>query len=297
MPITKAGKTSFSALIKGKLADYAALTKLRLSSLVIFSAVIGYLMAAGPIEFMPLSALCLGGFLVTGASNTINQIIERDIDKLMTRTANRPLPTGRISTLEAALAAGLMGVAGIFMISAFSTIAGLLSAISLMSYAFIYTPLKRIHPIAVFIGAIPGALPTAIGYVFAAGQIDQLAILLFAIQFFWQFPHFWAIAWVAYDDYLKAGIMLLPSPSGKSKASAAHAMLFTAMLIPVGFLMYDLNFVGMWGTIAITLFGLVFLSQSVMFWHKPSDKTARSLMFGSFAYLPLVLLAMVIDKI
>jgi protoheme IX farnesyltransferase len=297
MSVSKATKSSWSVRLKLKLADYAALTKFRLSSLVLFSAVIGYFMGASSVEFLPLTALCVGGFLVTGASNTINQIIERDIDKLMTRTANRPLPTGRVSGLEASLAAGLMGVGGIFLISSFSVIAGLLSAISLMTYAFIYTPLKRVHPIAVFVGAIPGALPTAIGYVFVTGTIDKLAILLFAIQFFWQFPHFWAIAWVSFEDYLKAGIMLLPSPSGKTKASAAHAMLFTAMLIPVGFMMYDLNFVGLLGTIIITLCGLLFLAQSVVFWMKPSDKTAKALMFGSFAYLPFTLLALVIDKV
>lgn len=186
-----------------KVSDYAMLGKFRLSFLVVFSAVIGYVFGSTiGISLASIFWLALGGMLVTAASNAINQIIEKDIDKLMSRTQNRPLAAERMNVLEAIMAAGAFGIGGILILTTqFNATAGVLSAISLLSYAFVYTPLKRVSSIAVFVGAIPGALPPMIGYVCATGQIDFIAIVLFSTQFIWQFPHFWSIAWVQYDDY------------------------------------------------------------------------------------------------
>ena len=219
--------------------------------------------------------------MVVGASNTINQIIERDIDKLMARTQNRPLPAERMNTIEAILAAGVMGIAGILVLTYFfNPISGVLAAISLLSYAFIYTPLKRISSIAVFVGAIPGALPPMIGYVCATGRIDFVAVLLFSIQFLWQFPHFWAIAWVLFDDYKKAGIMLLPSASGKTRMSAIHNVIYCAVLLIVSMIPYFFNMVNLVGSIFIAGAGIMFLVMAYNHYRKCDDASAKMLMFG-----------------
>jgi len=282
-----------------KLGDYAMLAKFRLSFLVVFSAVIGYLFAAPLfISFTNILLLAIGGMLVTGASNAINQVIERDIDKLMARTQSRPLPTERMNVLEAILAAGLMGIGGILVLTYFfNPTAGVLSAISLLIYAFVYTPLKRVTPVAVFVGAIPGALPPMIGYVCATGSIDFVAVILFSIQFLWQFPHFWSIAWIQYEDYKKAGIMLLPSASGKTRMSAIQNVIYCTMLLVVSMIPYFFNMVGAIGNVFIAAAGVVFLWMAWQHYHKCDDKTARVLMFGSFLYLPVVQLALAIGKI
>lgn len=297
---TKSIEFSWRLAISAKLRDYAQLTKMRLSFLVVFSAVIGYLLGftGVAVSYTHLLILSLGGILVTGASNAINQIIERDIDKLMTRTASRPLPSSRMNHLEAAIAAGAMGISGIVLIAYFfNSTAGVLSAISLLSYAFVYTPLKRVSPIAVFVGAIPGALPTTIGYVCANGTFDYTAVLLFTIQFLWQFPHFWAIAWVQYEDYKKAGIMLLPSASGKTRNSAIQNVIYSFMLLLVSVVPYFVNIVGLVGTGVIFVTGLMFLWLAIQHVRYCDDASAKKLMFGSFIYLPVVQLAMVIDKV
>jgi len=291
-------KRGAAGYLSQKVSDYAMLTKFRLSFLVVFSAVIGFLFAGGAISVTLVFWLSLGGTLVTGASNAINQIIEKDIDKLMKRTENRPLTTGRMSTLEAILAAGVLGIVGILILTIqFNPIAGVLSAISLLTYAFVYTPLKRIHPIAVFVGAIPGALPPMIGYVCATGVIDFTAVLLFSIQFIWQFPHFWAIAWVQYEDYLKAGIMLLPSSTGKTKQSAINNVVYCVALLLVSVMPYFFNMVRLTGTIFIAAAGVMFLWMAVSHYFKVDDKSAKLLMFGSFIYLPVVQLALVFGKL
>lgn len=287
------------SFLSQKISDYAMLTKFRLSFLVVFSAVIGYMFAVnGLYNITHLFWLALGGSLVTGASNAINQIIERDIDKLMSRTQNRPLAAERMSVLEAILAAGVFGISGIILLATvFNPIAGVLSAISLLTYAFIYTPLKRIHPIAVFVGAIPGALPPMIGYVCATGRVDFIAIVLFSIQFVWQFPHFWSIAWVQFEDYLKAGIMLLPSATGKTRQSAIQNVSYCVLLLVVSLIPYFYNLVGFASTVVMVAAGVVFLGMAWNHYKACEDKTARVLMFGSFLYLPVVQLALVLGKI
>jgi protoheme IX farnesyltransferase len=286
------------AIISQKIKDYAMLAKLRLSFLVVFSAVIGYLFGVtGFYSITSLFWVALGGLLVTGASNTINQIIEKDIDRLMARTQNRPLPAERMNTLEAILAAGIMGIAGILILTYFfNPISGVLAAVSLLTYAFIYTPLKRVSSVAVFVGAIPGALPPMIGYVCATGRIDFVAILLFSLQFLWQFPHFWAIAWVQFEDYKKAGIMLLPSASGKTRMSALQNVIYCSVLLVVSMLPYFLNMVGPIANIFIAAVGVMFLYLAINHYRKCEDATAKMLMFGSFIYLPVMQLALVFGK-
>jgi protoheme IX farnesyltransferase len=282
-----------------KVSDYAMLGKFRLSFLVVFSAVIGYVFGSTVgISLANIFWLALGGMLVTAASNAINQIIEKDIDKLMSRTQNRPLAAERMNALEAIMAAGAFGIGGILILTTqFNATAGVLSAISLLSYAFVYTPLKRVSSIAVFVGAIPGALPPMIGYVCATGQIDFIAIVLFSTQFIWQFPHFWSIAWVQYDDYLKAGIMLLPSSSGKTRMSSVHSVIYCLILLLVSMIPYFMGLVGMIGNTVTIAVGVVFLYMAWNHYRACDDKSARVLMFGSFLYLPIMQLALVLDKI
>jgi protoheme IX farnesyltransferase len=286
-------------LIAQKVRDYAMLAKFRLSFLVVFSAVIGYVFGVtGFYNIAHLFWLALGGALITGASNAINQVIEKDIDRLMARTQNRPLPAERMHVTEAIVSAGLMGVTGIAIITYFfNPTAGVLSAISLLLYAFVYTPLKRVSPVAVFVGAIPGALPPMIGYVCATGKIDFTAVVLFSAQFIWQFPHFWSIAWIQYDDYKKAGIMLLPSASGKTRMSAIQNVIYCSVLLVVSMMPYFFNMVGWFANIFIAGAGVMFLWMAWNHYRKCDDRAARILMFGSFLYLPVMQLALVLGKI
>lgn len=287
---------SFGKWLAGKLKDYHMLVKFRLSFIVVFSAGIGYLFSGGAQSDFLL--FILGGFLITAASNAINQIIESETDKLMTRTADRPLPTGRMQATEAIFAAGLMAVAGIALLWwQFNSLSALLGALSLISYAFLYTPMKRVSNVAVFIGAFPGAMPPLIGGAAANGSITDIALLLFCVQFVWQFPHFWSIAWVACEDYAKAGFHLLPSVKGRSKTSAAHILIYSILLIPVSLLMYMLDITGVISAIIVGATGLLFAYQAFVLYRTQDAKDARNLMFGSFLYLPIVLIALLIDKI
>lgn len=285
--IAQEPKSAFTEYVK----VVAELFKLRLTSLVLFSAAIGYILGSGlSLNILGIAMICLGGLLVTGASNTINQIIEKDIDKLMPRTQNRPLPTDRISVWSAIVLAGVSGVAGLLLITLFfNPLAGLLSAISLLSYGFIYTPLKRISSFAVFVGAIPGALPPIIGYVAATGNIDRLAVLLFIVQFIWQFPHFWAIAWLKFEDYAKAGIMLLPG-AGRDRFSAMMSVLFVLLLIPAAIMLLNFGYIGTIGAGVLLLCTLVFLVPAIKLYQSLNEKDAKQLMFASFIYLPVSLI-------
>jgi protoheme IX farnesyltransferase len=281
-----------------KARDYNMLFKIGLTNFVVFSSVIGYMVGADKITLLPVIMIALGGYLITGAANAINQIIEKDIDKLMERTANRPLPTQRMSVLEASLTAGITAISGILLITLyFNTTAGLLAALSLISYAFLYTPLKRISSIAVFVGAIPGALPPIIGYVAATTHLNQFALLLFLIQFIWQFPHFWAIAWMKYDDYNKAGIMLLPSKGGKNKNTALMCVIYVIALIIAGFLPFAFSQIGLIGTIILSITGIIFLIPAVKLYFTQENKDAKQLMFASLIYLPVSLFVILFDKI
>ena len=289
---------SFKSILAAKLGDVAQLYKVRLGSLVVFSSVIGYLLLAPAFDFFTLLMLSIGGFLVTGASNAFNQIFEKDLDSLMDRTKNRPIPAGRMTAVEGSLWAGIAALLGLVILTIFFNLAtGLLSAISLIIYAFIYTPLKRVHPIAVFVGAIPGALPPMIGAVAATGFVGDIAICLFALQFIWQFPHFWAIAWYSYDDYKKADIMLLPSKGGKNKNSALNILIYTATLIPITIVLYLLRYYQLIGLVVLLIAAVVFLIPAIQLYRDISDTNARKVMFASFMYLPVALIGLLLDSI
>ena len=292
-------RIEITSLLVARLKDYAQLMKFRLSMLVVFSSGIGYLMGlTGAINWQGFVMICIGGMLTAGASNALNQVIEKDFDRLMKRTANRPLPTERMTSIEALLFAGILAVSGIGVLwFYFNEAAALLSAIALLTYAFIYTPLKRFSPIAVYVGAIPGALPPMIGYVAATNLLNEQASLLFLIQFFWQLPHFWAIGWVGYEEYLRAGFKLLPSTEGRSKKSAMQTVFSVTVLIAVSVLPYAFGFTGIISMLIVFAAGLVFLLQSIKLYRECSVSAARQLMFGSFFYLPLVQLALYFDKL
>jgi len=284
---------------KLKMTAYLALTKPRLSFLVAFSSAFGYLLANnGPFDANAFAALCIAGFLVSGASITVNQIIEKDLDKLMSRTSKRPLPTGKVSTEEAAWFATINAFAGISLLAVYTNwLTALLSLFSLVLYCFAYTPLKRIGPIAVLVGAVPGALPPLLGWVAATGSITYEALVLFGIQFIWQFPHFWAIAWVADEDYKKAGFKLLPSGGGKDLRTAVQIMTYAMFLIPLGLLPLKIGITGVDSAIIATVCGALFLFQTFRLMVDCSRKSALQIMFGSFIYLPVVQIAFLLDKI
>lgn len=285
--------------MKTFLKDFKNLVKLRLTFLVVFSASISFLIAEEShinINWVNWIKLVVGGFLVTSAANGFNEIIEKDLDKLMQRTADRPLPSGRMTTGQALVLSLIMGVFGTFLLGSLNILTGLLSVFSIFFYAFIYTPLKRKSPIAVFVGAIPGALPPLIGYVAAHGYIDNIALILFGIQFVWQFPHFWAIAWVLDDDYKKAGFRLLPTTK-RDKTSAIVTWVFTLILIPVSLLPTYYGFGGNVIAVVSVIVGLAFSYQALVLVNRLDIKSARSLMFGSFLYLPIVQLVLLFNLI
>ena len=281
-----------------KLKDYYQLMKFTLSFTVVFSSVVSYLLVPG-ISFNIVSVLLLfaGGLLVTGSANAINQVSEKDTDALMKRTASRPVAAGRMSVDEAWTFALVTGVAGIFILGYwFNWTAAGLSAFSLFLYGFIYTPLKKVHSIAVLVGAIPGALPCLIGWVAGADGFTAGGWVLFALQFFWQFPHFWAIAWVAYADYSKAGFRLLPSTGGPTKYAAVQSILYSVILIPIGILPYVLGMSGWISLVIVGVANLFMLWQCFRLYREMDVKAARRVMFSSYIYLPVVLLALLADK-
>lgn len=273
-----------------KWSDYSKLIKLRLTFLVTFSASISFLIgskANGHIDWLNWVKLIVGGFLVTSAANGFNEIIEKDLDKLMKRTMDRPLPSGKMTNGQALVLSLGMGMAGTYLLGSLNLLTGLLSVFSILLYAFAYTPLKRKSPIAVFVGAIPGALPPLIGYVAAHGKIDTIALILFGIQFVWQFPHFWAIAWVLDDDYKLAGFRLLPT-GNRDLGSAIITFIFTLILLPVSLLPTIYGYGGYYvGAVSLAC-SVVFLYQAYNLLRTQQIEAARKLMFGSFMYLPVV---------
>ena len=277
------------------LKDFKNLVKLRLTFLVVFSASISFLIGTdGDIHWINWIKLIIGGFLVTSAANGFNEIIEKDLDKLMARTADRPLPSGRMNNGQALVLSLLMGISGTYLLGSLNLLTGILSVFSILFYAFIYTPLKQKSPIAVFMGAIPGALPPLIGYVAAHGKIDEIALILFGIQFVWQFPHFWAIAWVLDDDYKKAGFRLLPT-THRDRTSAVITFISTLILIPVSLLPTIYGFGGNIIAGVSIICGLIFSYQAFVLVKKMDIKSAKSLMFGSFIYLPIVQLVLLFN--
>ena len=239
-----------------------------------------------------------GGLAVTGAANTINQIYEVERDKLMKRTANRPLPQGVLNVREAWVFTVVLGGLGLGVLTYyFNPLAAALSLISLILYGFIYTPLKTISPVCVAVGAIPGGMPPLIGYVAATGVLGPEAWVLFGIQFMWQFPHFWAIAWVLDDDYKAAGFKMLPSPGKKDLRTAFQIMTYTLLLIPLSMLPLQFGMAGKTSALIAVFCGVLFLMQTLYLVRTCTKQAAMRIMFGSFLYLPIVQIALVLDKL
>lgn len=304
--------------LASKVKDYFALTKFTLSFLVVFSSVVSYLLAPN-VTFNLLSILVLffAGLCITGAANAMNQTVEKDTDAMMRRTAKRPVASGRMTTTESWTFAIILSAVGILTMAFYFNIASAaLSLFSLFLYAFIYTPLKKVSPIAVLVGAFPGALPCLIGWVAATSLISPLAhfqgvttdgqvstysnmggYILFGIQFLWQFPHFWAIAWLAHKDYEKAGFRLLPNKSGPTKYSAIQAVIYSLVMVPVGMLPYYYNMSGIlsfWIVFACNVW-MVYVSIRLVL--KMDSASARMVMFSAYFYLMIVFLSLLFDKI
>ncbi|HEX5027073.1 MAG TPA: heme o synthase [Agriterribacter sp.] len=289
---------SASFTVIDKLKDYMLLIKFTLSFTVVFSCVISYLLAPNvTFNFWSVLLLLIGGLLITGSANAINQVTEKDTDALMKRTAKRPVASGKMSVTEASVFAALSGIAGMVIIGYwFNWSAAMLGVFSLFLYGFVYTPLKKVHSVSVLVGAIPGALPCLIGWVAATDTMSIGGWVLFAIQFVWQFPHFWAIAWVAHNDYSRAGFKLMPSDAGPTKYSAIQAIIYSLLMIPVGVMPYLIHMSGQVSLVIILLANLFMVWQSVRLYREMNVQAARRVMFSSYIYLPIVLLSLLADK-
>ncbi len=276
------------------------LTKFRLTLSVVFSSFISYMLGAKEFDIKILMLLLFGGFFVVAASNIYNQIIEKDLDALMIRTRNRPLPTNRISVNAALILAILFTIIGLTLLYIIYPIVALLAAVSIFLYASVYTPLKLITPLSVFVGAIPGALPFMLGWVAATGEVGIEAIILFLMQFFWQFPHFWSIGWMQNKDYENAGFKMLPT--GKKDKSTTSQIIFYSIwavlmsIIPAFNLTGDL-FLSVYGLIFVLLIGLVLIYYAVNLFNNSSDINARKLMLASVSYLTLMQIVLLMDKL
>ena len=279
--------------------DFLQLTKFRLALSVVFSSVAGYLLAVDQVETKILIGLFIGGFAMVGASNAINQLIEKDLDALMSRTKNRPLPTGRMSTLVAAIIATFLTVLGVMVLYAINLKTALFGLLSIFIYTCIYTPLKTISPLAVFVGAFPGAIPFMLGWVAATGEFGVEPGTLFMVQFFWQFPHFWAIGWMLDDDYKKAGFKMLPS-GNPDRLTAFQIVFYTLWTIVISLLpatSYTGNLhLSIPGAILILIIGLYLLYYAIKLMQLKTKDSAKKLMFASIGYITILQLIYVIDK-
>ena len=279
--------------------DFLQLTKFRLALSVVFSSVAGYLLAVDQVETKILIGLFIGGFAMVGASNAINQLIEKDLDALMSRTKNRPLPTGRMSALVAAIIATFLTVLGVMVLYAINLKTALFGLLSIFIYTCIYTPLKTISPLAVFVGAFPGAIPFMLGWVAATGKFGIEPGTLFMVQFFWQFPHFWAIGWMLDDDYKKAGFKMLPS-GNPDRLTAFQIVFYTLWTIVISLLpatSYTGNLhLSIPGAILILIIGLYLLYYAIKLMQLKTKDSAKKLMFASIGYITILQLIYVIDK-
>ena len=294
MPVTQLNPKKFSFF-----QNFAEITKIRLSISVLFSSIAGYFLGAESVNITTLFLLTLGGYCMVGASNVYNQIIERDLDALMERTKNRPVPSGRVSVNSALIIAILLTVIGIVTLYIINPITAMFGAISIFMYVSLYTPLKTKTPLSVFIGAFPGAIPFMLGWVAATGEFGIEPGTLFMIQFFWQFPHFWAIGWFLYDDYERAGFFMLPDGK-KGKSTLTQTVLYTiwtvlASLIPVFGVTGKLYLTPISGVI-IGMIGIGFLYFAIRFYKIKTNKVAKQFMLASVSYITLMQIVYVLDK-
>ncbi len=286
-------------MMRSKFKQYYALVKFNLSFLVVFSAVMSYVLVENlQLEWNLIGWLSLGGFLITASANSLNQIIERDSDALMERTAKRPLASKEMSLIEAQFFAFATAFSGSFILYYFfNSSTALVALLSLASYAWVYTPFKKINSLAVFIGAIPGALPCMIGWLAGEPQLLLGGWILFLFQFFWQFPHFWAIAWLAHEDYTKAGFKLLPSKDGKSQYAALQSLIYTLLLFPIGFLPYLIGMCTLPAALVILLANVALCYQSFQLYRNRNAASARRVMFTTYINLPIVYFALYWGKL
>lgn len=281
------------------LSDFKEITKMRLAISVVFSSVAGYFLGADNIDFVVVTLLAIGGYLMVGASNAYNQIIEKNLDALMDRTKNRPLPAGRMSNTTAFTIASIFTVLGLVVLYIINPKTAMFGAISIFLYVSIYTPLKTKTPLSVFVGAFPGAIPFMLGWVAATGSFSIEPGTLFMIQFFWQFPHFWAIGWWLYDDYKKGGFFMLPTGK-RDKGTAVQIILYTCWtilvsLIPVFGVTGKLYLTPVSGIIILIL-GLGMLYYAIRLFREKTAEAAKKLMFASVSYITLLQIVYVLDK-
>ena len=292
--------TSALLSIKYKFKDFKTVTKMGLSLSVVFSCIAGYLLAAENIDFTILFLLISGGYCMVGASNIFNQIIERDFDALMLRTKSRPIPMGRISVKTAFILAVFLSIIGLSFLYNINQKTAMLAAISIFIYTSVYTPLKQVSSFSVLAGAIPGAIPFMLGWIACTGEFSLEAGILFMIQFFWQFPHFWAIAWFSDSDYQKAGFRMLPTGNkGKGTALQIIAYVIWTILVclaPLSPYTGNLN-LSVRAGILIFLLGIVFLFYGFRLFKNQTDSDARNLMFMSIFFLTFTQIIYVTDKL
>ena len=283
-----------SITLKDWVQDFGLLVKFRLSTFVVFSSLVAYIIAAGSaFATVPFILLLAGGFMITFAANIFNEILEADFDRVMERTANRPLAAQRWTSSSALVLAGLFSIIGIVLLALLNPLTSFIGTLSLVTYSFLYTPLKRYSPISVVVGAIPGALPVLIGMIAHDGVLTSAALFLFAIQFIWQFPHFWAIGFLSYDQYQKAGYKLLPEENDQiDRRLGSQTLVYTCLLLPVIGIGFAMGLVSWIGVIGLTLVSTYFIWKAWMFYKNFDKGSARALMFSSFVFLPLALFAL-----
>jgi protoheme IX farnesyltransferase len=296
-PITNSASFVLASTVK----DYFQLIKFTLSFLVVFSTVVSYLLATEYRNVWDVLWLFLAGMLITGSANTINQVAEKDSDALMKRTAGRPVASGRMTVKHAAFFALITGGAGLLiMLLKFNWQSSLIGLASLFIYGFIYTPLKKVNSVAVLVGGLPGALPCLIGWVAAFYESPILwtgGWVIFAIQFIWQFPHFWAIAWVAHQDYTKAGFKLLPSDKGPTKFTAIQTIMYSTLMLPIGVLPYYFNISGLTSLWILMACNIAMIFLSIRLYIRMDVGSAKRVMFSSYFYLAVVFIALLADKV
>lgn len=280
-------------------SDFKELTKMRLAISVVFSSIAGYLLGVDDIVYIDIIQLAAGGYAMVGASNAFNQIIEKDLDLKMKRTANRPIPSGRMSVSFAFVTASLLTAIGLYLLYIINPTTALFGAISIFIYVSIYTPLKTKTSLSVFVGAFPGAIPFMLGWVAATGNFSIEAGTLFMIQFFWQFPHFWALGWWLFDDYKKGGFFMLPTGK-RDTATATQIVLYTVWTILVSLLpatgLTGRLSISYLGAFIVFLFGLIMLYHAIKLFRYREEKYAKKLMFASVYYITLIQIVYVTDK-
>ena len=295
MSITKSPSITTLSLSE-KVGCYAQLFKLKLTSFVVISAVFGYLIGATTYNFTEIIYLIIGGFLITCSSNAFNQVIEKNYDKLMDRTKNRPLPLNKLTSKETIWVSSIIGIIGIAILWMLNPLTGILGALAIFMYVALYTPLKRVSTISVFVGAFPGAFPPMLGWVAATGSFSLEAGILFAMQFIWQFPHFWAIAWKVNDQYTKAGFKMLPFGK-KNKTTATIILISSVSLMAASFMPEFFNITGGISTIVLLALSALMVYPSIRLLQTLNDKYALRIMLMSYLYLILSLTIILIDRV